>query len=193
MSYTPTVRANWPLQRTLDCPAHGFVDCVDHKFSRLRRVVLALFVAILAIGGIASVLNESSLAFQGDDLTYYERANVMTARDIANAILTGDDEGFIEFVAPNARIAYPGGSVYGPEGAATLSEILDGNGDYRPFSVWEDDVIGSQVTLNWRLGGPINPGSLIWYSVPAGSAIGGQMVRTLVNGQVVDARIIVTS
>jgi len=194
MSYTPNVRADWPLQLSLDCSVPEFVDCVDREFSRFRRVALALVVALLVVGGIASVLSETSLAFQGDDLTYYERANVMTARDIANAVLVGDDKGFIaEYVAPNARISYPGGTVYGPEGAATLSEILDGNGEYRPFSVWEESVDGSHVTLNWKLGGPIYPGSLIWYSVPDGSAIAGQMILTVDSGQVVDAEIIVTS
>lgn len=194
MTSLPLARNEWPIWIGPDCPAEDFRDCADRGMARLRRAAIGLAVALLIVAGAASLLSGKSLAFNATDLTFEERANVMTAQEVATTIMTGSDKQLLdEFVAPEATISFPGGSFSGPQGAGQLSEILTEPDEYHAFAVLNDEVDGQNVTLTWKLEGPIYPGSLVWTSVPEGSAISGEMLLKVDRGLVYDLQIIVNS
>ena len=194
MATVATGRSEWPVIINSECTPDQFVECFDDRWSRFRTPIVGFLLAILLVVGVLTALTERTWALQSDSLSFQQRADVMTGLDVGFNIFSGGDPSLIDhYVNDDATVAYPGGSASGPEAARHLSRLIAGGQDNRAFTLDFERMDGDSVILNWVLDGPIAPGSLIWYSVPEGSAIAGELEVEVVDGEVAELTLSVTS
>src|SRR5215203_3202097 len=73
------------------CDEPGFLNRIDTRWEALRVGLVAIFLAVVVIGGAASIVIEGSSALRGDDLSSQERANVMIATRLAGDVFNNGD------------------------------------------------------------------------------------------------------
>ena len=194
MAIVSSARSELPIFVDTQCPSVDYYDCFYGGLGRFRKPLVAVLAVVLVASGLLTMLFESASVVRGDSLDFQERAAVMTATDVGmNLFATGDVAFLKEFVASDAAILYPGGSASGPEGVLELSNLIAGDQEHRDFTLHFDRVEGDAVVMKWVLDGPIVPGQLIWYSVPEGSSIAGEMTMVVNEGEVVELSVVVLS
>ena len=194
MKFVASSRNEWPVVLDSQSPPVDDHDGFSDGFGRFRKPLVTVLAIALVIAGALTFLFESASVVRGDSLTFQERAAVMTATDVGMNLFAGGDVAHLEeFVAADASILYPGGSASGPEGVVELSNVIAGSSDFRDFTLNFDRLEEDAVVMTWVLEGPIVPGQLIWYSVPEGSAIAGEIDIVVRDGEVVELTVEVLS
>ena len=194
MKFFASSRNEWPV--VFDSQSRPVEDrgIFYGGLGRFRKPLVSVLAITLVFAGTLAFLFESASVVRGDSLSFQERAAVMTATDVGmNLFATGDLELLEKFVAPDAEILYPGGSASGPEGVLELSNLISGGREFRDFTLKFDRLEGDAVVMSWVLDGPIVPGQLVWYSVPEGSAISGEIDIVVIDGEVAELTVDVLS
>ncbi len=171
----------------------GFVSETISRWDRFRPYVLAATVALLAVTLVSSVLWETRSIASGDNLSVQERANVMLTTHVANDLFSLEDLSWIErYVASSAIIETPLGASYGREGLQQFGDVVTSLSAANGYQLSYVEASGNQVEFDWRVGGFLAEGDFGASSQAGLASSSGRLLATVVDGQIVEMRIIPT-
>jgi hypothetical protein len=161
---------------------HDELDAQPRAF--LRSLAIALAVIATATVLFASLPG----GFWGNSLSAQEGGNALLIRDGFFGGVVGAIEGSSveSIVSPDATLAVPGGSFYGPEGMRTIVNELDRVENSNSIMLINVEPTGDVVRARWTIEQPLASELLGFEKLEnPGDYISGEMIFQVVNGQIV--------